>query len=408
MSADPMVRPVPAASKTADARRVTSRPTRTGSTHPAVWLPRNLHPIAWWLWALGLVVAASRTTNPFVLGAIVAAAGFVVVRRRGTAPWARAFRYYLIFGAVIIVIRVVTRVVFGGAGTIGEHLLFTLPEIPLPDWAAGISLGGPVTAEAVLAAAYEGLRLATIIACIGAANALANPKRALRVLPGALYELGVAVVIAITVVPQLIDGIGRVRRARRLRGDTRRGLRAVGAVALPVLQDALDRSLALAAAMDSRGYGRRAAVAETHRRATVGMLVGGLCALLVGVYGLLGGGASSRVTLPAMAVGAALCAGGMAVGSRRVRHTDHAPDPWDIPESLVAGAGLVCAVVFVAVTRFDVADLHVTNIWAWPGLPVVPLVAVVLAATPAFSAPRPPVARTTARHVSPVVEPVGA
>ena len=27
-------------------------------------LPRDLHPVAWWLWALGLAAAASLTTNP--------------------------------------------------------------------------------------------------------------------------------------------------------------------------------------------------------------------------------------------------------------------------------------------------------------------------------------------------------
>lgn len=406
MSADPMAPPAPGAAA-ASSHAVASRSTSPSDTvdpkrstgRSAVWLPRNLHPIAWWVWAFGLVVAASRTNNPLLLGLIIAVAGYVVVRRRGNAPWARAFRYYLIFGAVIIVIRVLSRVIFGGGATFGDHLLFTLPEIPLPEWAAGVSLGGPVMAEGVLAAAYEGLRLATIIACIGAANALANPKRALRVLPGALYELGVAIVIAITVVPQLISGIQRVRRARRLRGDNRRGLRALGAVALPVLQDALDRSLALAAAMDSRGYGRRASVPEGQRRVTAALLVGGLCALLVGAYGLLGGGASSQVTLPAMAVGVVACAAGLAVGSRRVRHTDHAPDPWDIPESLVAGAGLICGIVFVVVARYDVADLHAPlATLTWPDLPLVPALAVLVAATPAFSAPRPAGGRATATN----------
>ena len=59
---------------------------------------------------------------------------------------------------------------------------------------AGIELGGPVTAEDLLAALYDGLRLAVLLCCVGAANTLANPKRALRSLPAALYELGVAVV----------------------------------------------------------------------------------------------------------------------------------------------------------------------------------------------------------------------
>ena len=379
MSADPMARPRPGA---------------------AIWLPRNLHPVAWWIWALGLVVAASRTTNPLLLILILAAAGCVVMRRRGTAPWARAFRYYLIFGGVIVVMRVITRVIFGG-GAMGTHVLVTLPQIPLPSWAAGITIGGRVTLESVLAAVYEGLRLAAIIACVGAANALANPKRALRVLPGALYELGVAVVISITVAPQLVTGVQRVRRARRLRGGATRGLRSLGSIALPVLHDALDRSLALAAAMDSRGYGRRAAVSESQRHTTVALLLGGLGALCVGVYGMLGGGASPRVVLPAMSIGVVACIGGLALGSRRVDHTEYAPDAWDMPENLVVLAGLVSAVTFVVVTRFDVANLNPSlSPLSWPTLPIVPVIAVLVAATPAVTAPRPPVPRTARRVAS--------
>ena len=35
---------------------------------------------------------------------------------------------------------------------------------------------------------YDGLRLGTIVVCVGAANSLANPKRLLRSMPPALYE----------------------------------------------------------------------------------------------------------------------------------------------------------------------------------------------------------------------------
>ena len=54
-----------------------------------------------------------------------------------------------------------------------------LPELPLPDWAAGIRIGGAVTSSGLLFALYEGLRLATLLACFGAANSLANPSRLL-------------------------------------------------------------------------------------------------------------------------------------------------------------------------------------------------------------------------------------
>ena len=43
-----------------------------------------------------------------------------------------------------------------------------------------------------------------------------------------------------------------------------------------ILTDALDRSLLLAAAMDSRGYGRTAGAAHASRRWTAALVVGGL------------------------------------------------------------------------------------------------------------------------------------
>src|SRR5699024_12217358 len=104
-----------------------------------------VHPGAWWLWALGLAAAASRTSNPLLLVLVMCTAGDVVARRRTDAPWALAFRFYLLVGVLIIVSRVFFRVVFGGGQ--GEIVLFTLPEIPLPETAGGIRLLGPVALE---------------------------------------------------------------------------------------------------------------------------------------------------------------------------------------------------------------------------------------------------------------------
>ncbi|WP_279629552.1 CbiQ family ECF transporter T component, partial [Amycolatopsis kentuckyensis] len=203
---------------------------------------RALHPGAWWAWALALAVAASRTTNPLLLGLIIAVAGFVVANRRSDAPWALAFRLYVYVGALIVASRVLFRILIGGDD--GGHVLFTLPRIPL---AAGLSLFGPTSAEELLGGFYDGLRLATMVVCVGAANALANPKRLLKAVPGALYEVGTAVTVALTVAPQLVESVQRVRRARRLRAGSGRGLRAVKGIVVPVLEDAMDRSLRLAA-----------------------------------------------------------------------------------------------------------------------------------------------------------------
>ena len=44
-------------------------------------LPRDLHPVAWWGWALGLAAAASFTTNPVLLLLIVGVAATAVALR---------------------------------------------------------------------------------------------------------------------------------------------------------------------------------------------------------------------------------------------------------------------------------------------------------------------------------------
>ena len=168
-------------------------------------LPRWTHPAAWWAWALGLATAASRTTNPLLLLLVVAVAGWVVARRHPDAPWSRSYAVFLKLGLVVVALRVAFAVVLGSG--VGEHVIVTLPEIPLPSWFAGVSLGGPVTLEEVLLATYQGLVLATMLACIGAANSLANPSRLLASVPAALYEVGVAVVVAMTFAPQLVDGV---------------------------------------------------------------------------------------------------------------------------------------------------------------------------------------------------------
>src|SRR5579875_2447682 len=109
-----------------------------------------------------------------------------------------------------------------------------------------------------------------------------------------------AVVVSISLAPQLIESVQRVARARRLRAGRRRGVRALRSIAIPVLADALDRSLLLAAAMDSRGYGRRGAAPRRARRITAGLMLLGLVGLSGGCYGLLGATGPRWLGLPAI------------------------------------------------------------------------------------------------------------
>jgi energy-coupling factor transport system permease protein len=363
-------------------------------THAAL-LPRHLHPGAWWLWALGLATAASRTTNPLLLALVIAVSGYVVAARRSQTPWARSYAAFLRLGLAVIVLRVAFQTLFGATDS-GSHVLVTLPEFPLPDWVAGIRVGGPVTVEGLLLAAYDGLRLAAVLVCVGAANSLANPKRLLRLVPGALYEAGVTVIVALTVAPQIVAEVGRVRAARRLRGRADRGIRGLGGVLMPVLEGSLERSLELAAAMDSRGYGRGADRSPGLRRATAALVLGGLLGVCAGVYGLLDGGDRPLLGLPLLGLGVAAAAGGLALGSRRTARTRYRPDPWLHPEWLVAGIGLVTAAALIATGVAAPASLYPAVVpLEVPSLPVLPTMAILLGLAPAWLSPPPPALRRT-------------
>jgi energy-coupling factor transport system permease protein len=365
----------------------------TSRSHRRTWLagriPRTLHPLAWWTWSVGLAVAVSRTTNPLLLGLVFGVLGVVIASRRGDAPWSKAFKYYLYLAFFVVAIRVVFRSIFGGDVDVSTmHVWFYLPHIPLPSWLAGIQLGGPVTAEGTISALFGGLTLGCLLCCIGAANTLANPKRALRALPGALYELGVAVVVSLSVAPQLVESVMRVRRARKLRGGTRAGLHAMREVVIPVLEDALERSLRLAAAMDSRGYGRAGNASKSSRRLTGALMLSGMCGICVGAYGLLDSSLPRLMGLPALVLGSSLCVGGLLLGGRRVRRSRYRPDVWATAEWLVALSGVLPAVLFVSGWGYSVASLNPsTDPLTWPSLPVVPALAILIAALPTIASP---------------------
>ena len=375
------------------------------SDRPAV-RRRSLHPLAWWAWAAGMAICAMRTTNPFLLALIGAAACFVVAACRGNAPWSRSITFFLRLGVLVIVIRVAIEVLFGQRGVPG-HVLFTLPRLPLPSWAAAVSIGGAVTLESVLDAAVEGLQIAAILLCFGAANSLASPYRLLRSLPAVLYETGVAVTVALSFTPELVQSIGLVRQARRMRGIPTRGVRGLRGVAVPVLESALDRSLQLATSMDARGYGRRNAAAESSRRLAATATMGGLLLAAAGLYGVIDAGSMFGFGLPLTALGAVSCGAGLAVGGRRTSRSRYRPDPWRAPEWLVAGSGLAALVAIAIARALDTSGLIVSFFpLAAPALPILPVVGILVGLAPVAvtPAPRPTRLPSRAAHTAPAAD----
>lgn len=241
----------------------------------------SLHPLTWWIWAIGLAVSVIRFDSPVFTVVCVGAVAVVVFRNREDAPWGKSFNWTIKISLWILAIRTVIGVLIGVP--IPGTTLFTLPRLPLPDWMPGIRIGGAVTLERISSAVSEGIIICGIIIIFGAAASLTSPHRLLRVMPVYIYEFAISVVIATSVLPQLVSSVSRIRQAQKLRGQSLRGFSSWKRVAIPLLEESLARSLDLAAAMDSRGYGvsrkRSRYRPITWRKADLAVIATSLCVL---------------------------------------------------------------------------------------------------------------------------------
>ena len=160
-------------------------------------------------------------------------------------------------------------------------------------------------------------------------------------------------------------------------------------VAVPVLESALDRSLQLATSMDARGYGRRISGGKATRRLAGEAAVGGLLLMAAGLYGVIDSGSLFGLGLPVLAVAAVLCGVGLTLGGGAPRLA--------LPTRPVAQArvdrGGVRSGGAPGHGRYPCADVPGLTIsfspLAFPSIPLLAVVGILIALAPALTAPNP-------------------
>jgi energy-coupling factor transport system permease protein len=202
----------------------------------------------------------------------------------------------------------------------GAAIAIALPRLQLNLGFTSIEFLGDVSWHSIYGALIDGARLAAIILAVAIATTLANPRKLLKSAPGALYEIATSVSVAINLAPQLIESFNRVRRARQLRGKSKRTSQLAGIV-IPVLEDTLDRSLLLAASMDARGFGRKGAQSPRELLVARGLGLAGLVLNLCGIFILLSG-FGSGVALGLIILGLFSAAMSVRLTSRRKVRTN--------------------------------------------------------------------------------------
>lgn len=152
-------------------------------------------------------------------------------------------------GLAFVLARVLYRVVFSGAAS-GTTLLPSFARIQLSGPFSHITLFGPVTLEGIVHAAVSAVPFALVIIATGALVALCDP-RALVVLAPRLRvgsSLVLAVGLAVSTFPAIVQSVARAREISRLRG-IKPGVRSL----VSVLELTLEKALGMAVALESRG-----------------------------------------------------------------------------------------------------------------------------------------------------------
>ena len=244
---------------------------------------RSFHPLTWWIFSLTIAAAIARINSPWFALCAVGVMSVIVATQKTDAPWSSTFNSAMKLAMWIIGIRALIGVLIGVP--IPGTVIVRLPIVQLPHWMPGIRIGGDVTLQRLTSSLSEGVIICSIILSFALASSLTSPHRLLRVLPIYLYEFGISIVIATSVVPQIVASFSRIKMAQRLRGQKTTGLRSFKRIAVPLLEESLARALDLAASMDSRGYGinkKRSRYRPIHwRKIDTAIVVAGL--LVVGL-----------------------------------------------------------------------------------------------------------------------------
>jgi energy-coupling factor transporter transmembrane protein EcfT len=253
------------------------------------------HPALAWAWAGGslvLLLTGQSDHQAATAIAIIFASLIIVATSKIPSHRIQTFKLGIFLALSALSIRMVMAVVIGVPmpGT----TLFSLPQIALPNFLVGIRIGGPVTSERLLSALVESLVFAAIVIALATANSLTTPHQLLRVLPQRFYGFGLATSIASSVAPQTASSVLRVNQALHIRGDQSRGARRARRVLIPVLEESLERSIDLAAALEVRGYGisqrvsryrpQKWGIAETLSILGIALLIAALPVLSLNLY----------------------------------------------------------------------------------------------------------------------------
>jgi energy-coupling factor transport system permease protein len=294
------------------------------------------------LWLTGVLVVLSVTRNPLYLALALGCVGVTLASLRRASESLLPMPVSPVrFGLLVVALSALFN---AATAHVGRGVLVRLPEVlPL--------IGGPVTLEALVFGALNGLVLTGIYTAFVVLNQALPVRSLVRFIPRAFSPVAVVVSIALSFAPTTLRNFQQIREAQAIRGHRVRGLRDWLPLFLPLLVGGLKRALQLAEAMTARGFASTGERIQTPGPRLV--IVAGLIALLIG-WLLRLVWRQEAVGLALMVLGGALVVAALWIMGRRVPRTTYRVERWQVQDSLVIlGAAVATAAFLVALPGLD-------------------------------------------------------
>ena len=202
----------------------------------------KIHTYAWLAWLTAGLVVVSTTRNPFYLLLLV-----IILFINQSLLNQSDFRLPVSTLKISISILLLSSLLNAFISHFGDTVLVTIPgNIPM--------LSGPITLEAIVFGAINGLVLIAMFTFFTILNSAVPVQNLVRLIPRAFHPIAVVTTIALTFIPATQQQFHTIREAQAMRGQRLQKLRDWLPLFVPLLIGGLERAMQIAEAMTARGY----------------------------------------------------------------------------------------------------------------------------------------------------------
>lgn len=339
--------------------------------------PPRLHALTWTVWMLAAALCTQAAPGPIPITTILVITLVIVEVHGQRSALASAFPIMVLLGVTFGLIRVLISVLTTHANL---HVLFTMPALTVPRWLGGFTVGGTIERNVLLQSLTEAYTVVGLIAAFAAWNAVVSHHEVLRAVPRVFHEPALVVTIAIAFVPSTLSTLRTVMLADRARcgGEpVRRG--RLRRLILPVFEGGLERAIALAESMDSRGLGH--SPPSKHENIAGWLTLAGLLGFVASIIALVS--QANVASGIAAAVGIAAILAAIVVASQGSQRTRYRPRSLTRIDWLVMALTAIAAVgvALASARNYDGLTWSPEPSLAWPAVnyTVIGLLALLLA-----------------------------